>query len=59
MAGGPLFTARGLSLASSIGPWGVAILGAVAALAVYGYFKKSQDDFDQSETDAEIKDALG
>ena len=62
MAGGTLFSARGLSLGLGLGSWGPVILGTVAALVVYGYWKKSQegqDNFDQSETDAEIKDALG
>ena len=54
-----LFPARGWSLGLGLGVWGTVILGAVAALVVYGYWKKSQDDFDQSETDAEIKEALG
>ena len=58
-AGGTLFSARGLSLGLGLGAWGPVILGAVAAMVVYGYWKKSQDDFDQSETDTEIKDALG
>ncbi len=62
MVGGAFFPARGLSLGLGLGPWGAVVLGAVAALAVYGYWKKGrddQDDFDQSETDTEIKDALG
>ena len=57
-AGGALFPARGLGLGLGLGFWGPVILGAVAALVVYGYWKKRQDDFDQSETDAEIKEAL-
>ena len=57
-AGGALFPARGLSLGLGFGAWGPVILGAVAAMVIYGYWKNSQDDFDQSETDNEIKDAL-
>lgn len=59
MAGGALFPGRGLSLGLGLGAWGPVILVAVAALVVYGYWKKCQDDFEQSETDAEIKEALG
>ena len=58
-AGGALFPARGMSLGLGLGAWGLVILGAFAALVVYGYWKKSRDDFDQSETDAEINEALG
>ena len=58
-AAGGLLSARGLSLGLGLGAWGPVILGTVAAAVVYGYWKKSQDDFDQSETDSEIKDALG
>ena len=58
-AGGALVPARVLSLGLGLGAWGPVILGAVAAMVIYGYWKKSQDNFDQSETDSEIRDALG
>jgi len=58
-AGGTLFGTKGLGLGLGLGPWGPAILGAIGVTAVYVYWKKRQGSYDQSETDAEIKDALG
>ncbi len=58
-AGGAFFSAKGLGLGLGLGTWGPVILGVIGATAVYGYWKKRQGSYDQSETDAEIKDALG
>ena len=43
----------------ALGPWGPVILGAVAATAAYTYLNKRRGSYDQSKTEAEIKDAMG
>ncbi len=59
-AGGAIFSGKGLGLGLGLGSWGPVILGAIGATVVYAYWKKKRrNSYDQSETDAEIKDALG
>ena len=57
--GATIFSGKGLGLGLGLGSWGPVILGAIGAMAVYAYWKKRRNSYDQSETDAEIKDALG
>jgi hypothetical protein len=58
-AGGAIFSGKGLGLGLGLGSWGPVILGAIGATLVYAYWKKHRNSYDPSETDAEIKDALG
>lgn len=57
-ASGMLISSKGFGLGMGLGPWAALILGVLGATAAYGYWKKRRGDYDQSETDAEIKDAL-
>ena len=59
--GGAFFSGKGLSLGLGLGlgSWGPVILGAIGATLVYAYWKKRRNSYDPSETDAEIKEALG
>ncbi|MCH7485715.1 MAG: hypothetical protein IIC04_01860 [Proteobacteria bacterium] len=56
-ASGAILSGKGLGL--GLGLWGLAILGAIGAMAVCAYWRKRLNSYDHSETDAEIKDALG
>lgn len=56
-ASGAILSGKGLGL--GLGLWGLAILGAIGAMAVCAYWGKRLNSYDHSETDAEIKDALG
>lgn len=62
--GGILSSAKGSAILAgkglALGTWGPVILGVVGAAVAYRCFKNRQGgSYDQSETDLEIKEALG
>ena len=58
IAGGTIWTGKGLGLGLGLGVWGPVILGVVGAGAVYAYMKSRDIEAAQSDEEVELRDAL-
>ena len=51
-------SAKGIGVGLSLGTWAPVFMGVIGAMIAYAFWKNHKETFNQSETDAEIKDAL-